>query len=75
MTIDTAAVLAVLHGLVRHTQMAQLDNDRMADVAKDLRDTQAKLLEVIPRLTNAQAVLRIAPDNALILPHRANPRG
>src|SRR5438046_6289275 len=38
-------------------QMAQLDNDRMADVTKDLRDTQGKLLEVIPRLMNAQAVL------------------
>ncbi|MDB5565811.1 HlyD family type I secretion periplasmic adaptor subunit [Caballeronia mineralivorans] len=38
-------------------QMAQLDNDRMADVTKDLRDVQAKLLEVIPRLMNARAVL------------------
>jgi HlyD family type I secretion membrane fusion protein len=38
-------------------QMAQLDNDRMADIAKDLRETQAKLLEVIPRRANAQAVL------------------
>jgi HlyD family type I secretion membrane fusion protein len=38
-------------------QMAQLDNDRMTDISKDLRDTQAKLLEVIPRRMNAQAVL------------------
>jgi membrane fusion protein, type I secretion system len=38
-------------------QIAQLDRDRMADVAKDLRETQAKLLEVIPKLTNARAVL------------------
>jgi membrane fusion protein, type I secretion system len=38
-------------------QMAQLDNDRMTEVARDLRDTQAKLLEVIPRLMNAKAVL------------------
>ena len=38
-------------------QIAQLDNDRMADVTKDLRDVQAKLLEVIPRLMNARAVL------------------
>ncbi|WP_246088655.1 HlyD family type I secretion periplasmic adaptor subunit [Phreatobacter stygius] len=38
-------------------QMAQLDNDRMADITKDLRDVQAKLLEVIPRLVNARAVL------------------
>ena len=38
-------------------QMAQLDNDRMTEVARDLRDSQAKLLEVIPRLMNAKAVL------------------
>ena len=38
-------------------QMAQLDNDRMNEISKDLRDTQAKLLEVIPRRANAQAVL------------------
>ncbi|MGY3492289.1 HlyD family type I secretion periplasmic adaptor subunit [Bradyrhizobium sp. USDA 4502] len=38
-------------------QIAQFDNDRMTDVTKDLRDTQAKLLEVIPKATNAKAVL------------------
>jgi membrane fusion protein, type I secretion system len=38
-------------------QTAQLDNDRMTEVTKDLRDTQAKLLEVIPKLSNAKAVL------------------
>lgn len=38
-------------------QIAQLDNDRMTDVSKDLRDTQAKLLEVIPKALNAKAVL------------------
>jgi HlyD family type I secretion membrane fusion protein len=38
-------------------QMAGLDNERMTEVSKDLRDTQAKLLEVIPKLTNAKAVL------------------
>src|SRR3989442_5534600 len=37
--------------------MAQLDNDRMADVTKDLRDTQAKMLEVLPKAMNAKAVL------------------
>ena len=37
--------------------MAQLENDRMTDVTKDLRETQVKLLEVIPRLANAKAVL------------------
>jgi HlyD family type I secretion membrane fusion protein len=38
-------------------QMAQLDYDRMTEVNKDLRDTQAKLLEIIPKLSNAKAVL------------------
>ena len=38
-------------------QIAQLDNDRMAEVTKDLRDTQAKSLEVIPKAMNAKAVL------------------
>jgi epimerase transport system membrane fusion protein len=38
-------------------QIAQLDNDRMADMTKELRDTQARLLELIPKLTNAKAVL------------------
>jgi HlyD family type I secretion membrane fusion protein len=38
-------------------QIAQLDNDRMAEVTKDLRDTQAKMLEVIPKAMNAKAVL------------------
>jgi epimerase transport system membrane fusion protein len=38
-------------------QLAQVDNDRTTDVSKDLRDTQAMLLEVIPRVTNAKAVL------------------
>jgi HlyD family type I secretion membrane fusion protein len=38
-------------------QIAQLDNDRMSDISKDLRDTQAKLLEIIPRRSNAKAVL------------------
>jgi HlyD family type I secretion membrane fusion protein len=38
-------------------QIAQLDNDRMTDVTKDLREIQSKLLEVIPKLTNAKAVL------------------
>ena len=38
-------------------QIAQLDNDRMTEVTKDLRDVQAKLLEIIPRLMNARAVL------------------
>jgi len=38
-------------------QIAQLDNDRMTDITKDLRDTQAKMLDVIPKAMNARAVL------------------
>ena len=38
-------------------QIAQLDNDRMTEVSKDLRDTQAMLLEVTPKLTNARTSL------------------
>ncbi|UQR61115.1 HlyD family type I secretion periplasmic adaptor subunit [Bradyrhizobium sp. C-145] len=38
-------------------QISQLDNDRMTEVTKDLRDTQAKLLEVIPKALSAKAIL------------------
>ncbi|HZB54875.1 MAG TPA: HlyD family type I secretion periplasmic adaptor subunit [Reyranella sp.] len=38
-------------------QIAQLDNDRMAEITRDLRDTQAKVLEVIPKRINAEVVL------------------
>jgi HlyD family type I secretion membrane fusion protein len=56
---DTLANIAKLRQAIaeQKQQTAQLDNDRMTEVTKDLRDTQAKLLEVIPRLMNAQAVL------------------
>ena len=56
---DTLANIAKLRQAIAEQvqQTAQLDNDRMADITKELRDTQAKLLEVIPRQINAQAVL------------------
>lgn len=38
-------------------QIAQLGNDRMADITKELHEVQARLLEVIPKRTNAKAVL------------------
>jgi HlyD family type I secretion membrane fusion protein len=38
-------------------QIAQIDNQHMTDVTKELQDTQAKLLDVIPRLSDAKAVL------------------
>ncbi len=56
---DTEANIAKARQAIaeQQQQIAQLDNDRASDVTKDLRDTQAKLLEVIPRLLNAKAVL------------------
>jgi epimerase transport system membrane fusion protein len=41
----------------QNLQITQLDNDRMSDVTKDMREVQAKLLEVIPKELNAKAVL------------------
>jgi HlyD family type I secretion membrane fusion protein len=38
-------------------QIAQLQNERMAEVTKDLREIQAKLAEVLPKRTNAEATL------------------
>ena len=38
-------------------QIIQAGNDRLNDVAKDLRDVQSKLVEVLPRLQAAQDVL------------------
>ena len=38
-------------------QIAQLDRDRLAEVSKDLNDTQTKLLDVTSRLVDATAVL------------------
>jgi membrane fusion protein, epimerase transport system len=38
-------------------QIAQLTNDHMAEVTRDLREIQARLVEVMPKRTNALAVL------------------
>jgi HlyD family type I secretion membrane fusion protein len=56
---ETAANIAKARQAIAEQmqQMAQLDNERLTEVTKDLRDTQAKLLEVIPKLSNAKAVL------------------
>jgi HlyD family type I secretion membrane fusion protein len=56
---DTMASIAKFRQAIaeQQQQKAQLENDQMSEIAKDLRDTQAKLLEVIPRRTNAQAIL------------------
>ncbi|RXT36361.1 secretion protein HylD [Bradyrhizobium betae] len=56
---DTSANIAKARQAIaeQEQQIAQLDNDRMTDVTKDLRDTQARLLEVIPKALSAKAVL------------------
>jgi epimerase transport system membrane fusion protein len=56
---DTSANIAKARQAIaeQEQQIAQLDNDRMTEVTKDLRDTQARLLEVIPKALNAKAVL------------------
>ncbi|WP_027522687.1 HlyD family type I secretion periplasmic adaptor subunit [Bradyrhizobium sp. Ec3.3] len=56
---DTNANIAKARQAIaeQEQQIAQLDNDRMTEVTKDLRDTQAKLLEVIPKAMSAKAVL------------------
>ncbi len=56
---DTRATIARARQAIaeQRQQMAQLDNDRMEEITRELRDTQAKLLEVIPKLANAKAVL------------------
>jgi HlyD family type I secretion membrane fusion protein len=58
-TADTIASVAKYRQAIaeQQQQISQLENDQMTDIAKDLRDTQAKLLEVIPKRSNAQAVL------------------
>ena len=38
-------------------QIAQLGNDRTAEVTKDLRDGNARLVEVLPKRSSAEAVL------------------
>ncbi|GMO41537.1 MULTISPECIES: HlyD family type I secretion periplasmic adaptor subunit [Bradyrhizobium] len=56
---DTKASIAKARQAIaeQEQQIAQLDNDRMTDVTKDLRDTQARLLEVIPKALSAKSVL------------------
>ena len=56
---DTNANIAKARQAIaeQQQQIAQLDNERMTEVTKDLRDTQAKKLEVIPKAMNAKAVL------------------
>lgn len=56
---ETAATIARARQAIaeQNQQIAQLENERMTEVTRDLRDTQAKLLEVLPKLGSARAVL------------------
>lgn len=54
----TAEIARARQAIAEQTQqIAQLDNDRMTEVTKELRDTQAAFLEVTPRVTNARSSL------------------
>lgn len=56
---ETTADMARAHEAIAEQmeQIAQVENQHLSDVSKDLQDTQAKLLDVIPRLADAKAVL------------------
>jgi len=56
---DATASIAKFRQAVaeQELQIAQLDADRMADNTKELRDTEAHLLEVIPKRMSSEAVL------------------
>lgn len=56
---ETTADMARAHQAIAEQmqQIAQVENQHMTDVSKELQDTQAKLLDVIPRLADAKAVL------------------
>jgi HlyD family type I secretion membrane fusion protein len=53
-----SSIAGLQDGIAEQTQQAnRIDSDWLADVAKQLHDVQAQLLEVAPKLANAQAVL------------------
>jgi HlyD family type I secretion membrane fusion protein len=56
---ETTADMARAHQAIAEQmqQIAQIENQHMTDVSKELQDTQSKLLDVIPRLADAKAVL------------------
>jgi HlyD family type I secretion membrane fusion protein len=57
---DARASIAKYRQAIAEQQLeiAQLGKDQMADVTKELRDVHARLVEVLPKRTNAEAVLR-----------------
>lgn len=53
-----SAIASLRQSIAEQTQQAgRIDSDWLADTAKQLHDTQSQLLEVTPKLANAQAVL------------------
>ncbi|QEL22103.1 HlyD family type I secretion periplasmic adaptor subunit [Bosea sp. F3-2] len=56
---DTVAGIAKARQAIaeQQQQIVQLDNERVSDVSKELKDTQAKELETLSRLNHARAVL------------------
>ena len=56
---DIAASIARAHQAIgeMQSQIIQARNDRMTDVAKDLREAQGKIADLVPRLQAAQDVL------------------
>lgn len=56
---DTQATIGKFRQAIaeQELQIAQLHHDRTAEVARELREVQARLLEVIPKRTGAEAVL------------------
>jgi HlyD family type I secretion membrane fusion protein len=56
---ETTADMARNHEAIAEQlqQIAQVENQQLSDVSKELQDTQAKMLDIIPRLADAKAVL------------------
>jgi HlyD family type I secretion membrane fusion protein len=56
---ETTADMARAHQAIAEQmqQIAQIENQHMTDVSKELQDTQSKLLDVIPRVADAKAIL------------------
>lgn len=56
---DTQANIAKFRQAIaeQELQIVQLSNERMTEVTRDLRDTHARLVEVLPKRTSAEAAL------------------
>lgn len=54
----TGSIARSKQAIIEHQQQSeQLGTERLAEVARELRDTQSRLVEVVPKLTSAQAAL------------------